>query len=293
METTPPSVTPPSTKAPTDSPAVSAAMSSLALDTCRLIGANPAGPVGARLIRACGALPSRQTAMDGAERATLVARLIDGATNRETYFFRDRRQLALLGALLGDATPPGVTLALWSAGCATGEEAYSLAILLHGLGLAGTVTGTDVSRAALATAATALYRTGPMSPCREVGPESDAVLPPVADGRRTVADPIRAAVRFAEHNILAGPPPPERFDAVVCRNVLIYMDTAAKTAALGVLAAAVKPGGLLLLGPGDAAPPVDPVALGFRALFRDGAGLFVKGGAGGGGAGGGQADDRR
>ena len=109
-------------------------VSPLALDTCRLIGANPAGPVGARLIEACGALPPQRTLATGAERDALVSMLIDGATNRETYFFRDRRQLALMGALLRDTAPPGVPLTLWSAGCATGEEAYSLAIVLRELG---------------------------------------------------------------------------------------------------------------------------------------------------------------
>ena len=254
---------------------------SLALDTCRRIGANPAGPIGARLIEACGALPAGQSMADGEEREALVSRLIDGATNRETYFFRDRRQLMLMGTLLRAATPPGVPLTLWSAGCATGEEAYSLAIVLWSLGLSGLVTGTDVSRAALTAARTALYRTGPMSPCREVGRTDEPFLPLTGDGRRTVADPVRGAARFVEHNILNGPPLPLRFDVVVCRNVLIYMDEAAKIAALLVLATAVKPGGLLLLGPGDVAPPIDPVPLGFRPLFRDGAGLFVKGGSDG------------
>ena len=146
------------------------------------------------------------------------------------------------------------------------------------------MTGTDVSRRALATANAAHYRTGQMSPCREVRAEDETFLPSMPDGRRAVADPIRSAVRFLDHNILAGPPPspqPQRFDAVVCRNVLIYMDAASRNAALLVLTSAVKPGGLLLLGPGDVAPPVDPVALGFRALFRDGAGVFVKGDADG------------
>ena len=259
----------------------------LALDTCRLIGANPAGPVGVRLIKACTALPYQQTLAKGAERDALVSMLIDGATNRETYFFRDRRQLALMGTLLCCTAPPGAPLALWSAGCATGEEAYSLAIVLRELGLSAVVTGTDVSRGALATARAALYRTGQMSPCREVGPDDETFLPSTPDGRRTVAGPIRAAVRFVEHNILSGSPSTQPqlqlqgFDAVVCRNVLIYMDADARSAALLVLASAVKPGGLLLLGPGDVAPPVDPVVLGFRALFRDGASLFIKGDADG------------
>jgi chemotaxis protein methyltransferase CheR len=257
-------------------------VSPLALDTCRLIGANPAGPVGARLIEACGALPQQRTLATGAERDALVSMLIDGGTNRETYFFRDRRQLALMGALLRDAAPPGVPLTLWSAGCATGEEAYSLAIVLRELGLPAAVTGTDISRRALAAANAAHYRTGQMSPCREVKAEDETFLPSTPDGHRTVADPIRSAVRFLDHNILSGPPPqPQRFDAVVCRNVLIYMDAASRGAALLVLTNAVKPGGLLLLGPGDVAPPVDPVALGFRAVFRDGAGVFIKGDADG------------
>jgi len=251
--------------------------SPLALDVCRRIGANPTGPVGARLIETCNALAPEQALAEGAAREALVARLIDGATNRETYFFRDRRQLALMGDLLLRSAPPDRPRALWSAGCATGEEAYSLAILLSGLGLAGTVTGTDVSQAALAAARTALYRTGPMSPCRDLAPADEPFLPPAPDGRRGVAEAIRNAVRLAEHNILSGPPPPGRFDAVVCRNVLIYMGEDAKATALRALAGAVRPGGLLLLGPGDVAPPVDPTARGFRPVFRDGAALFVKG----------------
>jgi chemotaxis protein methyltransferase CheR len=252
-------------------------VSTLALETCRLIGANPAGPVGARLIEACAALPPQRIHASGADREALLATLIDGATNRETYFFRDRRQLALMGSLLRSGAPPGYRLDIWSAGCATGEEAYSLAMVLRDLGLAGTVTGTDVSRGALATARTALYRTGQMSPCRDVTAPDEIHLPLTADGRRTVADPIRGMVRLIEHNILSAPPRTGEFHAVVCRNVLIYMDAAARTTALRRLASAVRPGGLLLLGPGDVAPPIDPEAHGFRALFRDGAGLFVEG----------------
>ena len=260
------------------SPVPQVAVPPLALDTCRLIGANPAGPVGARLIEACGALSPQRTLATGTERDALVSMLIDGATNRETYFFRDRRQLALMASLLRDDASPGTPLTLWSAGCATGEEAYSLAIVLREKGLPAAVTGTDVSRQALANAVAAQYRTGQMSPCREVRAEDETYLPAMPDGRRTVAGEIRAAVRFAEHNILSGAlPQPQQFDAVVCRNVLIYMDAASRSAALRVLASAVRPGGLLLLGPGDVAPPVDPAALGFRALFRDGAGVFIKG----------------
>lgn len=249
----------------------------LAREICRRIGANPAGPVAARLTAACAALAATATAVPeaGAARDELVARLIDGATNRETYFFRDRRQLAALAGLLAGSAAP---LTLWSAGCATGEEPYSLAILMLEAGLTGMVVGTDVSRAALAQARNARYRTGPMSPCREVTDQDAAFLPPApaTNGERTVAAAVRAMVRLAEHNILTGPPAPGRFDAVVCRNVLVHMDGASRTAALTVLAAALRPGGALLLGPGDVAPPADPADHGLRPLFRNGAALHIK-----------------
>ncbi|WP_052710223.1 CheR family methyltransferase [Azospirillum thiophilum] len=267
----------------------------LALEICRRIGANPAGPVGLRLIGACAA-PMPGDAQEGGPdgsgdgsgdapgdaaraREARIARLIDGATNRETYFFRDRRQLAALCALLagGTAAAKGGP-SVWSAGCATGEEAYSIAILLREAGLGGSVTATDVSRAALAAAEAALYRTGPMSPCREVKPADHAHLPALPDGRRTVAAAIRGMVRLREHNILSGPPSPCPFDAVLCRNVLIYMDDAARRTAFSVVAAAVRPGGLLLLGPGDLTPTLDPAAHGLRPCFHDGAALFVKDG---------------
>ena len=258
-------------------------VSPLALDTCRLIGANPAGPVGARLIEACGALPPQRTLATGAEREALVSMLIDGATNRETYFFRDRRQLALMGALLRDTAPAGR-----AADALVGGLRHRGGGLFPGDRPAGTRTARRrdrhryLSRGRWRRRRAALYRTGQMSPCREVRAEDETFLPSHPDGRRAVADPIRSAVRFLEHNILSGPPPqPQRFDAVVCRNVLIYMDAASRSAALLVLSNAVKPGSLLLLGPGDVAPPVDPVALGFRAVFRDGAGVFIKGDADG------------
>lgn len=254
----------------------------LALDLCHRIGANPGGPVGARLIEACATLSADELRTTGAEREALIARLLDRATNRETYFFRDRRQLAaLIGLLRAAGQPPGRALSLWSAGCATGEEPYSLAILLQEAGLTGSVTGTDVSRAALEAARTASYRTGPMSSCRDLTAADAAFLTPADGGRRTVSPAVRASVRLVEHNILSGPPAPGLFDAVICRNVLIYMDEEARVAALTVLGSALRPGGVLLLGPGDVAPPADPQAHGFRPHFRDGASLFLKGGADG------------
>jgi chemotaxis protein methyltransferase CheR len=257
-----------------------------ALTVCRRIGADPAGPIGQRLVSACARLAAdllNQTVQataawvgQGAP-ADPLRRLFDEATNRETYFFRDRAQLLLLRDLLTERNSkerPSV----WSAGCATGEEAYSVAILAAQVpALAGlSVLGSDLSGAAVAAAAEAAYRTGPMSPCRSVTAEDESFLPLIAEQRRQVMADIRARVRFLEHNILSGPPQGAPFDAVLCRNVMIYMDRTARNDCMAVLDAALKPGGVLLIGPGDAAPAADIAARGFRTVFRNRAMAFVK-----------------
>lgn len=259
-----------------------AATRALARSLCGRIGADPAGPVGLRVGERCARLAPEaredleRALRDGTPGAGLLERLFDEVTNRETYFFRDRGQLQLLLALLaerGVAAP-----AIWSAGCASGEEAYSVAILAseHGA-LAGTsVLGTDLSAAALAVAAQGVYRTGPMSACRTLTAEDERFLPPAGERARRVAAEVRARVRFHAHNILAGPPAGAPFDAVLCRNVLIYMDHDGRRRSLATLDAALKPGGVLLIGPGDSVPPIDPASLGYRALYRNNALAFVK-----------------
>lgn len=260
----------------------------VALTVCRRIGADPAGPIGQRVAEACARLDGdglAQVAQAAAHRpgpgiavpAEPLRRLFDESTNRETYFFRDRGQLLLLRELL-TARGPAAAPSIWSAGCASGEEAYSVAILLSQVpALAGlSVLGADLSGAALATAAAGIYRTGPMSPCRSLTPEDERFLPLVEERRRQVTDDIRRRVRFQEHNILSGPPPGAPFDAVLCRNVMIYMERAARGDCMAVLDAALKPGGVLLIGPGDAAPTADPTARGYRPVFGNRAMAFVK-----------------
>ncbi len=251
---------------------------------CRRIGADPAGPIGRRLGDRCAQLPPDALAALGttvaaagdADPGGLFRRLVDEATNRETYFFRDRNQLALLIELLaerGAAAPR-----LWSAGCATGEEAYSVAILLSRTpALDGaTVLGTDLSNAALAAAAEAVYRTGPMSACRAVAAEDEAFLPQAGERQRRVADAVRERVRFRAHNLPDGPPDGAPFDAILCRNVLVYMDHDGRRRSLAAIDAALKPGGVLLIGPGDASAPHDPASLGYRPLYRKNALAFLK-----------------
>ncbi|HFD38715.1 MAG TPA: hypothetical protein ENJ31_02525 [Anaerolineae bacterium] len=179
-------------------------------------------------------------------------RLAQHLTNKETYFFREERHFRLLRErVLPDLLAGRRTLRLWSAGCATGEEAYSLAItLLEAQAQYGpfafTIIGTDLDAAAVDRARRACY--GPRSlrrvpePLREKyfrakGPDF-CPIPPVKD-----------AVRFAVHNLLGDDLPPDLtgMDIIFCRNVTIYFDEAARDRLNARLAAALREGGYLFV----------------------------------------------
>jgi len=210
--------------------------------------------------------------------------LIESLTVHETFFHRDQSQLELLRRQLLpeliDAAARGgrYRLRFWSAGCATGEEAYTLAILgllaLRDAGFAEEtsdhgivckapwqvdVLGSDISRLVLTRAEAATYPTQELGAFRHLPGELDRFFParPPSDdapGRelRGVHAAIRRHVRFGHFNLMAGAPPERGFDIVLCRNVLIYMTVAARVAALAVLRQASRPGGYLMLGPTDA-----------------------------------------
>lgn len=208
--------------------------------------------------------------------------LIESLTVHETYLMRDRPQLEFFGmrvlpALIAEAEASGRrTLRLWSVGCASGEEAYSIAILtleaLHAAGKAidsaeqGIVPlqpwridilGSDISRPALAQAAAGIYETGPLSAFRDIPapllryfprvPGSGAIEP----ARRRARHDLRSIVRFERFNIVQDTPCGDTCDAVLCRNVLIYFGGEARLRAQTSLCRAVRPGGYLLLGPTD------------------------------------------
>ncbi|MFL1461415.1 CheR family methyltransferase [Roseococcus sp. DSY-14] len=172
------------------------------------------------------------------------AALLDAVTVQETRLFRHPAQFAALDAALA-ARPPG-PLRLLSAGCATGEEAWSLAALAHAHG-PSEVLGLDLCRPALATARSGQLGLVLGDPLECVPPAARRLF---ADG--AVVPALRPLARFARATLLA--PPPGAFDVIFCRNVLIYLHDAAREAVMRNLVAALRPGGLLGLGPTDRAP---------------------------------------
>lgn len=203
------------------------------------------------------------------------AALVDAVTVQETRMFRAAEQLdAFRSRLLGDlvAGARGRPLRLVSAGCATGEEAWTLAILAARSGASQwRVLGLDLSRPALASAAEGSYRRGPPDALREV-PEGDRALLAMADGVFAPSDALRPHVAFRRSNLLDPVPSRARADAILCRNVLIYLTPAARSAVLLQLVAALRPGGALLLGPTDAPPP----GLGLVPLGPETTGIWRK-----------------
>jgi chemotaxis protein methyltransferase CheR len=179
--------------------------------------------------------------------AAAVEALVERAVVGETFFYRHPDQLRLLTRLMAEA-PPARPISAWSAGCATGEEAWTLAMALHDAGRRGgidRVLGTDVSGRSLEVARAGRYRAWSL---RELPASARSIHFTGSGGEVEVLEARRGQVRFARHD-LRGPPPGGPFDLVACRNVLPYLRPAAARAALDHLVASLRPGGWLALGP--------------------------------------------
>jgi chemotaxis methyl-accepting protein methylase len=178
--------------------------------------------------------------------------LLDALTINVTKFFRNPETFAaidreLVPELFARAEPK---LRIWSAGCASGEEAYSLAILMHRYAIANArrfervdVMGTDVDRASLAAAERAVYLEATLS---DTPVEIRQTYFSLQSPHRVNAD-VRARVHFRRHDLLREPVP-EPQHLVCCRNVIIYFDRATQEKLFERFAAAILPGGFLVLG---------------------------------------------
>ena len=194
--------------------------------------------------------------------------VLDAVTIHETYFFRDPGQLQVLRhTLLPDliarrAAANDRRISFWSAGCASGEEAYSLAILvLQALEQAGEkadhwaieILGTDISAAMIGLARQGVYGGPGLNAFRQMPEDHDAYFENVEHlpGRRRVVSLVHALPRFRQHNLMDATPPVSGVDIALCRNVFIYFDEQAQHQAVVNLASAVSEGGFLLLGVTD------------------------------------------
>ncbi|MDA8192801.1 MAG: hypothetical protein M0Z53_02210 [Thermaerobacter sp.] len=201
----------------------------------------------------------------------------------ETYFFRDA---ACFGALRETVLPaliarqrkrPHFPVRIWSAGCSTGEEPYSLAIVLDQLladdaSVPVDIVATDVDASALATARRGRYREWSL---RETPSWiRSRYFAPAGPGRYELNPRIRRMVTFIPDNLASGAAPPgigER-DLILCRNVLMYFTPDAAERVIARLIAALAPDGWLATSPTEAAAewfePLSPVNFTGAILFR-------------------------
>ena len=186
--------------------------------------------------------------------------LVDKLTVHETRFYRDIHALDLireyyLEPLLEEKRTQPYTLHAWSVGCATGEEPYSLAMMMeHLLGqdknLYYGVTASDVSRAALKTGRDAIYHRRRV---KNVPAEiAEKYLLPVDDEHVQVKEKLRKKVCFTHINLLdLETVPVGAMDIILCQNVLIYFKHEMRDRVLTQLVSKLKPKGLLVLGAGE------------------------------------------
>ena len=188
----------------------------------------------------------------------LSNQVVEALLNNETYFFRDRSPFDLLArhALpeLAERRKQQRRLRIWSAGCSTGQEVYSLAMLIaenpaDWSGWTVDILGTDVSTGCVDRARNGSYSQFEVQ--RGLGiNQMIQWFEECADGWRAV-EKLRKPVRFQVHNLLEPPPHPGDFDIVLCRNVLLYLSADKRALAFERLASAMAPDGWLMLGAGE------------------------------------------
>lgn len=188
----------------------------------------------------------------------LSNQVVEALLNNETYFFRDRTPFDMLARTVLPALQQRAganrRLRIWSAGCSTGQEAYSLAMLFAEdepawRGWTIDILGTDVSGDVVDRARAGIYTQFEVQRGLGIG-QTIKWFEESEDGWR-VLEGLRRQVRFQVHNILEAPPHPGQFDIVLCRNVLLYLNAEKRRAAFDRLASAMATDGCLMLGAGE------------------------------------------
>jgi chemotaxis protein methyltransferase CheR len=191
----------------------------------------------------------------GREREREFDEIVERVTTNETYFFRESYQLK---AFTDEILPVVVAqrgrterLRIWSAGCSTGEEPYTIAMLLGETaavqGMAFEIFGNDISRKVLRTARAGVYT---QASFRTTAPEMmDRYF--VKEGRaHRLVDKVRNAVSFGHLNLMDTNALAliSNVDIIFCRNVMIYFDAASRARLVDTFHRKLRPGGFLLLG---------------------------------------------
>lgn len=212
----------------------------------------------------------------GAEREAEFRDLASVLSNNETYFFRERAQVkALCGKVLTELQTVSPRLRVWSAACSSGEEPYSLAMSLLETGRISeaniSIKATDISPRVLEMCERGFYRALSF---RATEPAMVQKYFTVSGDGFVISERVKRLVQFSSLNLMDdrkvaanGP-----FDAIFCRNVLIYFDKPTQKRVVESFARALRPGGYLFLGHAESLfaltdyyePVVQPESIAYR-----------------------------
>ncbi len=187
--------------------------------------------------------------------STLEREIVEAMTTNESLFFRDTKPFDALRQRvlprLHAARAPGTRLRIWSAAASTGQEAYSIAMVLSEIAISLgdrkiDILGTDIARDALKRGREGVYSQFEIQ--RGLPMQMLAKYFVKEDLQWRIKPALRALVEFREWNLLADLRALGQFDVIFCRNVLIYFDAPTKSRVLEALAGQLAPDGVLFLG---------------------------------------------
>jgi chemotaxis protein methyltransferase CheR len=191
--------------------------------------------------------------LDGRDRQ-IGDRIVDALVNQETSFFRDAQVFDTLVEAVALAESEGRRVRIWCAGCSTGQEPLSLAMLFAerrettGAPIPE-IVATDVSDAVIARARAGRFSQFEIQrglPVRRMIRWFDTT------GSDWVAKPeLLSLITFRRMNLVSDAPPPGRYDLVLCRNVLLYLSADTKKHVFAKITTAMKPGGVFVMGAGE------------------------------------------
>lgn len=185
---------------------------------------------------------------------------IDKVTTHETRFFRTPRVWEYLDQTYIDTrlnAENSSEFAAWSAASSSGEEAYSLAMLLaQRPGARYRIDASDVSTEVVGKASQGRYQGRNVDRFREAQPEYFASgMEPDGQGFK-IRERLKTNIRFFKHNLFDAPPQESTYDLVLLRNVLIYFTSEDQLRVLKRVEKSLKPGGVLIIGESEKLPPV-------------------------------------
>ena len=193
---------------------------------------------------------------------------VNALTTNLTSFFREPHHFELLAARAKESPRASCApMRIWSSACSTGEEAWSIAMIMRETGRAADILATDIDSDVLRIAQAAVYRTERIERMPQSRVQRHFLRGVGAnEGLISLRPELRSMVRFAQLNLQANAwPMAERFDAIFCRNVAIYFDREVQRRLAARFAEVLVPGGLLVVGHSESFPAALPV---FRSCGR-------------------------